>query len=115
MGKNKDLFTSLRETFEKHFKSFEKAFESIEDRMPDDSTDTETFEVSRGDVKTTATITFNKKGYATSVKVDSEYTPSAEDDKESQRIFFRKRIEEAVEKEDYKEAAVLQQLLRDLG
>jgi len=100
MSKTKDYYMRL----------FEKNFWEIPwtDMVLDfQELEKETFEVVKGNVKTTITYRFNKQGYPVSHTHHSEVILSEEDE-------INLEIENAVKQKDYERAAGLQKKLKEI-
>lgn len=86
--------------FEEYIK---ETFDSFEDLVE------EKVEWERGEFKTTLTIKFNKKGFPVSHQVETTMLPKSESMEE-----LKKKLQEAIQKEDYVQAAEVKKTIKSL-
>lgn len=101
MSYTKDLFTVLAENALRNYQ--------LMDLFPSDDSklQSESFEVVKGDYRSTINCKFNEKGYLVNVQVDSKIIET-----ESEKL--ERLIREAVKNRDFKAAASLQEQLDKL-
>lgn len=86
--------------FEEYIKETFDSFENLTE---------EKLEFERGEFKTTIILKFNQKGFPVSHRVESVLIPQSETLDE-----LKSKLQKAVEKEDYSEAAKIQKTIRSL-
>lgn len=105
MGRSKDLFFEL---MMKMMMGGERPslnpMSNEEFKMEDDNSE-ETFEITKGKIKSIFRVRFNKEGHPVALQYEAQYMPSEEEELENKLMLIRREMEEAVEKEDFLLAA----------
>jgi len=105
MEKSRDMFRAFIESMLKAG-AFNN-FNNVNNDLSIDKRNKEEFEMIKGDYKTVVTVYFTEHGYPVTISSKSEKINNQED--------LQKKLDDAVEHEDYQKAADIQLKLKELG